>query len=109
VICRRAAVALPHDASAQDGRRVPYPREGRTGIGALAQPAPPAARCARHEPAFAALVGRDGSAVRGALAATSGHRTIRAVAPDAPVTLDHRAERATLLVDRGVVRAIACG
>jgi hypothetical protein len=31
------------------------------------------------------------------------------VVPNAPVTLDHRPDRATLLVESGVVRSITCG
>lgn len=72
-------------------------------------PAQPAADCARHAGEFPALVGRSEAAVRAALAVMPGIRTIRAAAPGAALTQDYRADRATLLVERGLVLRITCG
>ena len=73
---------------------------------ALAQPA---VGCAQHEGAFAALLGRNEAAVRAALAALPGIRTIRVGGPASAMTQDYSPDRATVLVDRGVVLRITCG
>jgi hypothetical protein len=66
--------------------------------------------CARHEAAFAALLGRPEAAVREALGRMPGIRSVRAGLPGAPMTMDYREDRATLLLrPDGTVQRITCG
>jgi hypothetical protein len=80
---------------------------------APAQPAPaqPAKEgCTRHEAAFAPLLGRPEAEVRVALAGMPGIGIVRAGGPSAPMTSDHRPDRATLLLrPDGTVQQITCG
>ncbi|NKC33054.1 hypothetical protein [Falsiroseomonas selenitidurans] len=70
---------------------------------------PAGARCADHAAALPALIGRPEAAVRAALAAMPGIRSIRLLAPDQPATRDFRADRVGGVVREGVVESLACG
>ena len=79
--------------------------------GCAQQPAAPPEPegCARHQAAFPALIGGSEAAARAALAAMPGIRTIRSGGPDTPMTRDFRPDRASILVENGVVTRISCG
>ncbi len=65
--------------------------------------------CARHEARFAALLGKAPDEVRAALQAMPGISTVRMGGPTAPMTKDYRLDRATGLIENGVVTRITCG
>ncbi|MCA3361384.1 MAG: hypothetical protein INF79_01485 [Roseomonas sp.] len=74
--------------------------------GALAQ-APEG--CARHQARFAGLLGKAPDEVRAALLAMPGISTVRMGGPTTPMTHDYRTDRATGLIENGVVTRITCG
>jgi hypothetical protein len=83
-------------------------------LAACSQPAAPTAPqepgdCRAHEAAFPPLIGGSLEAVRAALEAMPGIRSIRVGGPNTPMTFDYRPDRATVLVEGGTVRRIACG
>ena len=65
--------------------------------------------CARHEARFAALLGKAPEDVRAALQAMPGISTVRMGGPTTPMTKDYRLDRATGLIQNGVVTRITCG
>ena len=65
--------------------------------------------CARHEARFAALLGKAPDEVRAALQAMPGINTVRMGGPTTPMTKDYRTDRATGLIENGVVTRITCG
>jgi len=65
--------------------------------------------CARHEARFAALLGKAPEEVRAALQAMPGISTVRMGGPTTPMTKDYRLDRATGLIENGVVTRITCG
>ncbi|MBR0682208.1 hypothetical protein GXW74_17080 [Roseomonas eburnea] len=65
--------------------------------------------CFRHQGEFPALIGGSPEAARAALDRMPGIRTIRVGGPETPMTRDYRPDRATVLVEGGVVRSITCG
>ena len=65
--------------------------------------------CARHEARFAALLGKAPEEVRAALQAMPGINTVRMGGPTTPMTKDYRLDRATGLIENGVVTRITCG
>ncbi|MBR0671499.1 hypothetical protein [Neoroseomonas soli] len=71
--------------------------------------AQPAEGCLRHQAGFAALIGGSPEAARAALERMPGIRSVRVGGPDTPMTRDYRPDRATVLVEGGVVRSITCG
>lgn len=78
-------------------------------VSAAACAQPTAEGCARHQGEFPPLIGGSLEAARAALDRMPGIRTIRVGAPGTPMTQDYRADRATVLVEGGVVRRITCG
>ena len=82
-----------------------------TSIGAAwAQGASPAPQgCARHEARFPALIGKAPDEVRVALQAMPGINAVRMGGPTTPMTKDYRIDRATGLIENGVVTRITCG
>jgi len=75
-----------------------------------AQPTPAQrVACAVNVTAFSALIGKPQAEVEAALRAMPGIATIRAGAPNAPMTMDFREDRATLTVVGGRVTRIVCG
>jgi hypothetical protein len=74
------------------------------------KPTTAAARgCAAHRERFPALLGKSEPEARAALVEMGGITMIRSGGPGMAMTRDHRAERATLVVEHGVVKSIACG
>jgi hypothetical protein len=67
------------------------------------------AGCAAHQARFPALLGKAPEEVRAALEAMPGINTIRMAGPNTPMTRDYRIDRATVLVENGVVTQITCG
>ncbi|MFN9337820.1 MAG: hypothetical protein ACK53U_11025 [Alphaproteobacteria bacterium] len=65
--------------------------------------------CARHEARFPALLGKAPEEVRAALQAMPGISTVRMGGPTTPMTKDYRIDRATGLIENGVVTRITCG
>ena len=65
--------------------------------------------CARHEARFPALLGKAPEEVRAALQAMPGINTVRMGGPTTPMTKDYRLDRATGLIENGVVTRITCG
>ena len=65
--------------------------------------------CARHEARFAALLGKAPEEVRAALQAMPGINTVRMGGPNTPMTRDYRIDRASVLIENGVVTQITCG
>lgn len=65
--------------------------------------------CARHEARFAGLLGKAPDEVRAALQAMPGISTVRMGGPTTPMTKDYRIDRATGLIENGVVTRITCG
>jgi hypothetical protein len=65
--------------------------------------------CARHEARFAALLGKAPEEVRAALQAMPGISTVRMGGPNTPMTRDYRIDRASVLIENGVVTQITCG
>ena len=80
---------------------------GVLGAGAAQAQAPEG--CARHEARFAALLGKAPEEVRAALQAMPGISTVRMGGPTTPMTKDYRLDRATGLIENGVVTRITCG
>lgn len=70
---------------------------------------PPPPACARHQARFPALIGGDPAAVEAALRAMPGIAAVRVGGPGTPMTMDHRPDRATVLVVDGRVARITCG
>lgn len=75
---------------------------------APAQPAP-SGGCFDHQRAFAPLIGGSPEAARAGLERMPGIRSVRIGGPNTPMTRDYRPDRATVLVEGGVVRSITCG
>jgi hypothetical protein len=65
--------------------------------------------CAAHQARFPALIGKAPEEVRAALEAMPGINTIRMAGPNTPMTRDYRPDRATVLIENGVVTRIMCG
>jgi len=65
--------------------------------------------CARHEARFAGLLGKTPDEVRAALQSMPGISTVRMGGPTTPMTKDYRTDRATGLIENGVVTRITCG
>lgn len=65
--------------------------------------------CAQHQARFPALLGKAPEEVRVALQAMPGISTIRMGGPNTPMTRDYRIDRASVLVENGVVTRITCG
>lgn len=65
--------------------------------------------CARHEARFPALLGEAPEEVRAALQAMPGITTVRMGGPNTPMTRDYRIDRASALIENGVVTRITCG
>ena len=65
--------------------------------------------CARHQARFAGLLGKAPEEVRAALQAMPGISTVRMGGPTTPMTKDYRIDRATGLIENGVVTQITCG
>jgi len=72
-----------------------------------ASPAPEG--CARHQARFPALLGKAPEEVRAALQAMPGISTVRMGGPNTPMTRDYRIDRASVLIENGVVTQITCG
>ena len=65
--------------------------------------------CSQNEAQFARLIGGDPRPVEAALRVMPGIVVVRVGGPNTPMTMDHRVDRATVLVVDGVVRRITCG
>jgi hypothetical protein len=65
--------------------------------------------CARHQARFPALLGKAPEEVRAALQAMPGINTVRMGGPNTPMTRDYRIDRASVLIENGVVTQITCG
>ena len=65
--------------------------------------------CARHEARFPALLGKAPEEVRAALQSMPGINTVRMGGPTTPMTKDYRLDRATGLIENGLVTRITCG
>ncbi|MCA3280191.1 MAG: hypothetical protein ING10_13060 [Roseomonas sp.] len=65
--------------------------------------------CAAHQARFPALLGKAPEEVRAALQAMPGITTVRMGGPNTPMTRDYRIDRATVLIENGVVTQITCG
>ena len=65
--------------------------------------------CAQHQPRFPALLGKAPEEVRAALQAMPGITTVRMGGPTTPMTRDYRIDRASVLIENGVVTQITCG
>ena len=65
--------------------------------------------CAAHRDRFPALLGKSEPEARAALVEMGGITMIRSGGPGMAMTRDHRAERATLVVEHNVVKSITCG
>ena len=64
---------------------------------------------AAHQARFPALICKAPEEVRAALQAMPGITTVRMGGPNTPMTRDYRIDRATVLVENGVVTRIMCG
>jgi hypothetical protein len=76
---------------------------------AQAQTSQPPEGCAQHQARFPALLGKAPEEVRAALQAMPGINTVRLGGPNTPMTKDYRIDRATVLIENGVVVRIMCG
>jgi hypothetical protein len=76
---------------------------------AQAQTSQPPEGCAQHQARFPALLGKAPEEVRAALQAMPGITTVRMGGPNTPMTRDYRMDRATVLIENGVVTRIICG
>ena len=65
--------------------------------------------CTQHEARFPGLIGGTPEAAEAALRVMPGIATLCIGGPNKPMTMDHRADRATILVVEGRVRRITCG
>ena len=65
--------------------------------------------CARHQARFAGLLGKAPDEVRAALQAMPGINSVRMGGPTTPMTKDYRIDRATGLIENGIVTRITCG
>ena len=65
--------------------------------------------CARHQARFPALLGKAPEEVRAALQAMPGISTVRMGGPTTPMTRDYLLDRASVLIENGVVTQITCG
>lgn len=65
--------------------------------------------CAQHQARFPALLGKAPEEVRAALQAMPGITTVRMGGPNTPMTRDYRIDRASALIENGVVTQITCG
>ena len=72
-----------------------------------ASPAPEG--CAQHQARFAGLLGKTPEEVGAALQAMPGITTVRMGGPNTPMTRDYRVDRASVLIENGVVTQITCG
>ena len=72
-----------------------------------ASPAPEG--CAQHQARFAGLLGKTPEEVGAALQAMPGITTVRMGGPNTPMTRDYRIDRASVLIENGVVTQITCG
>ena len=75
---------------------------------AQAQTSQPAG-CAAHQARFPVLIGKAPEDVRAALEAMPGINMVRMGGPNTPMTRDYRMDRATVLIENGVVTQITCG
>ena len=66
-------------------------------------------RCSQNDAQFARLIGGDPRSVEAALRRMPGIVVVRVGGPNTPMTMDHRVDRATVLVVDGAVRRITCG
>jgi hypothetical protein len=71
--------------------------------------APALEGCAQHQARFPALFGKAPEEVRAALQAMPGISTVRMGGPNTPMTRDYRIDRASVLIENGVVTRITCG
>ena len=76
---------------------------------AQAPAAPALEGCAQHQARFPALLGKAPEEVRAALQAMPGISTVRMGGPNTPMTRDYRIDRASVLIENGVVTRITCG
>jgi len=76
---------------------------------AQAQSSQPREGCAQHQARFPALMGKAPEEVRAALQAMPGINMVRMGGPNTPMTRDYRIDRATVLIENGVVTQITCG
>jgi hypothetical protein len=76
---------------------------------AQAQTSQPLEGCAQHQARFPALLGKAPEEVRAALQAMPGITTVRMGGLNTPMTRDYRMDRATVLIENGVVKQITCG
>ena len=76
---------------------------------AQTQVSPAPEGCARHQARFPALLGKAPEEVRAALQAMPGISTVRMGGPNPPMTRDYRIDRASVLIENGVVTQITCG
>ncbi len=67
------------------------------------------AACARHQAAFAPLIGGTPEAAGMALLAMPGIASVRYAGPGTPLTRDFRPDRATVMTREGRVERIECG
>ena len=76
---------------------------------AQSQTSPAPEGCAQHQARFPALLGKAPEEVRAALQAMPGVNTVRMGGPTTPMTRDYRIDRASMLIENGVVTQITCG
>ena len=76
---------------------------------AQSQTSPAPEGCAQHQARFPALLGKAPEEVRVALQGMPGISTVRMGGPTTPMTKDYRIDRATGLIENGVVTRITCG
>ncbi|WP_431284933.1 hypothetical protein ACQW02_09000 [Humitalea sp. 24SJ18S-53] len=65
--------------------------------------------CTDHQDLFPALIGGPPEAALTALSGLPGIRSVRITGPNTPMTRDFRPDRATIILEDGVVRSITCG
>lgn len=78
-------------------------------VPAQSQASPVPEGCAAHQARFPALLGKAPEEVRAALQAMPGISTVRMGGPNTPMTRDYRIDRASVLIENGVVTRITCG
>jgi len=79
------------------------------GVAPAQHPAPVPEGCPQHQARFPALLGKAPDDVRTALQAMPGITAVRMGGPTTPMTRDYRIDRATALIENGVVTQITCG
>ena len=82
---------------------------GLAGAASAQSQTSPMPGCAAHQARFPALLGKAPEDVRVALQAMPGIATVRMGGPNTPMTRDYRMDRATVLIENGVVTRITCG